>query len=177
MHVCAEPCLVTATCVVLDIWIYTAKHVKFRMHGLCPERKNHAYQLTLCYLTPSALPFYSSFPSRHSHHVVDGDVSQAAMLCLLCGKMLCTNSYCCMFEVEDGSQLGRNCTSALTGEIFPKTRVQWRLHCVFMMHSLPITAHEYSFPSTCPLESWLAFTRCLVLGMNRCRECGIRQCK
>ena len=62
------------------------------------------------------LPPLPPTPSLPPNHVVDGDVSQAAMLCLLCGKMLCTNSYCCMFEVEDGSQLGRNCTSAAIGE-------------------------------------------------------------
>ncbi|CAI8025784.1 E3 ubiquitin-protein ligase UBR2, partial [Geodia barretti] len=36
-----------------------------------------------------------------ANHVVDGDDGQAAMLCLLCGQMLCTNSYCCMTDVED----------------------------------------------------------------------------
>lgn len=29
-----------------------------------------------------------------------GDDGQATMLCLLCGTMLCTNSYCCQIEVE-----------------------------------------------------------------------------
>lgn len=29
-----------------------------------------------------------------------GDDGQAAMLCLVCGNMLCTNSYCCQVEVE-----------------------------------------------------------------------------
>ena len=29
-----------------------------------------------------------------------GDDGQAAMLCLICGKMLCTNSYCCQKVVE-----------------------------------------------------------------------------
>lgn len=29
-----------------------------------------------------------------------GDDAQATMLCLLCGTMLCTNSYCCQVEVE-----------------------------------------------------------------------------
>lgn len=28
-----------------------------------------------------------------------GDDGQAAMLCLVCGTMLCTNSYCCQVEV------------------------------------------------------------------------------
>lgn len=28
-----------------------------------------------------------------------GDDGQAAMLCLVCGTMLCTNSYCCQIEV------------------------------------------------------------------------------
>jgi E3 ubiquitin-protein ligase UBR2 len=40
-----------------------------------------------------------------SNHAVDGDDGQAAMLCLLCGQMLCTNSYCCMREVE-GEETG-----------------------------------------------------------------------
>ena len=29
-----------------------------------------------------------------------GDDGQAAMMCLICGAMLCTNSYCCQTEVE-----------------------------------------------------------------------------
>lgn len=39
-----------------------------------------------------------------------GDESQAAMLCLLCGEMLCSNSYCCrksvQLEGEETVQLG-----------------------------------------------------------------------
>ena len=32
--------------------------------------------------------------------------SQAAMLCLVCGQMLCSNSYCCQVEVgvDEGGQ-------------------------------------------------------------------------
>ena len=35
-----------------------------------------------------------------------GDDSQATMLCLVCGAMLCTNSYCCQVEIdkEDGNK-------------------------------------------------------------------------
>lgn len=29
-----------------------------------------------------------------------GDDGQATMLCLLCGTMLCTNSYCCQVQLE-----------------------------------------------------------------------------
>lgn len=32
-----------------------------------------------------------------------GEDAQATMLCLICGALLCTNSYCCQLEVE-----GRN---------------------------------------------------------------------
>lgn len=31
------------------------------------------------------------------------DDGQAAMLCLVCGNMLCTNSYCCQIEMEKES--------------------------------------------------------------------------
>lgn len=35
-----------------------------------------------------------------------GDDGQATMLCLLCGAMLCTNSYCCQVEVEKENTMG-----------------------------------------------------------------------
>ncbi len=38
-----------------------------------------------------------------SKRVVDenyGDDGQAAMLCLVCGAILCTNSYCCQVEID-----------------------------------------------------------------------------
>ena len=40
--------------------------------------------------------------------IIGGDGSQAAMLCLLCGEMICTNSYCCRktLEEDDGIQIG-----------------------------------------------------------------------
>jgi hypothetical protein len=35
-----------------------------------------------------------------------GDDGQATMMCLLCGTMLCTNSYCCQVEVEKENSMG-----------------------------------------------------------------------
>lgn len=37
--------------------------------------------------------------------VTYGDDGQATMLCLLCGTMLCTNSYCCQVEVDKESAM------------------------------------------------------------------------
>ena len=96
---------------VYNIILFNAKYIN-------GQGDNHdSYQLTPTRdVTSAPVSPSPSLPSRCPNHVVDDDVSQAAMLCLLCGKMLCTNSYCCMFEVEDGSQLGRTCTSTAIGE-------------------------------------------------------------
>lgn len=57
---------------------------------------------------------FSDLIARASHFecprtaLIGGDGSQAAMLCLLCGEMICTNSYCCRktLEEDDGIQIG-----------------------------------------------------------------------
>ena len=36
----------------------------------------------------------------------DGDDSRAPALCLVCGAMLCSQSYCCQTEVEGGEKVG-----------------------------------------------------------------------
>lgn len=36
----------------------------------------------------------------------DGDDSRAPALCLICGEMLCSQSYCCQTEVEGGDKVG-----------------------------------------------------------------------
>lgn len=44
----------------------------------------------------------------------DGDDSRAPALCLICGEMLCSHSYCCQTEVEGGHKMGACAAHAQT---------------------------------------------------------------
>ena len=65
------------------------------------------------HISPSPCTLYHLHPShRCPNSIADseyGEEGQAAMLCLVCGEMLCTNSYCCQKAVE-GMGEGVNAT-------------------------------------------------------------------
>ena len=67
----------------------------------CYVKKTKTKKKTLIYSISDLSPLNMYFRCPKS----DGDDSRAPTMCLVCGKMLCSQSYCCQTEFE-GATMG-----------------------------------------------------------------------